>query len=209
MQNRTGGDRCAAHLQFGEPSTWSSGVMSRGPSRHAPATGRPRFADHAMLLLIAAYGLRSGEVRHLCLEHIDWGTGDHPHPALEAAQEPELSSLVHEVGTAILRYLREVRPRSTRREIFLSVVQPYRTLSAGGFGAMVHKRLHRLGIVSVSYGPHSASAFLCHPSLGRRCFAQGDSRAISATCLWSLLRFMRRLIFRGCAKWVTCPWLDW
>jgi site-specific recombinase XerD len=28
--------------------------------------------DHAMLLLIAVYGLRSGEVRHLCLEDIDW-----------------------------------------------------------------------------------------------------------------------------------------
>ena len=28
--------------------------------------------DHAMLLVIAVYGVRSGEVRHLRLEDIDW-----------------------------------------------------------------------------------------------------------------------------------------
>jgi site-specific recombinase XerD len=110
--------------------------------------------DHAMLLLIAVYGLRSGEVRHLCLEDIDWER-EIIHIRRAKQRKSQHYPLVHEVGAAILRYLREVRPRSKRREIFLSRVQPYRALSVGGFSAMVNKRLHRLGIVSVCYGPHS------------------------------------------------------
>ena len=75
--------------------------------------------DHVMLLLIAVYGLRSGEVRHLCLEDIDW-----EREIIRIRRSKQRKSqqypLVHEVGAAILRYLREVRPRTKRREIFLS-----------------------------------------------------------------------------------------
>jgi integrase/recombinase XerD len=154
VQNGTGGDRCTADLQFGE--------LPRGPQWSdvqkllaSCAGDRPtEIRDHVMLLLIAVYGLRSGEVRHLSLEDVDWDR-EIIHIRRSKQRKSQHYPLVHEVGAAILRYLREVRPRSKRREIFLSMVQPYRTLSAGGFGAMVHKRLHRLGIVSVSYGPHS------------------------------------------------------
>jgi site-specific recombinase XerD len=122
----------------------------------ASCTGdRPTdIRDHAMLLLIAVYGLRSGEVRHLCLEDIDWER-EIIHIRRAKQRKSQHYPLIHEVGAAILRYLREVRPRSKRREIFLSRVQPYRVLSVEGFGTMVHNRLHRLGIVSVCYGPHS------------------------------------------------------
>jgi integrase/recombinase XerD len=110
--------------------------------------------DHAMLLLIAVYGLRSGEVRHLCLDDIDWER-EIIYICRAKQRKSQHYPLVREVGAAILRYLREVRPRSKRREIFLSRVQPYRVLSVEGFGTMVHNRLHRLVIVSVCYGPHS------------------------------------------------------
>jgi site-specific recombinase XerD len=119
------------------------------------AGDRPtEIRDHAMVLLIAVYGLRSGEVRNLRLEDIDWER-EIIHIRRAKQRKNQHYPLVQEVGAAILRYLREVRPRCKRREVFLSAVQPYRSLSAGGFGAMVHKRLHRLGIVSVSYGPHA------------------------------------------------------
>jgi integrase/recombinase XerD len=144
------------------PRIYSLESLPRGPQWSdvqrlltSCAGDRPtEIRDHAMLLSIAVYGLRSGEVRHLCLEDIDWER-ETIHIRRSKQRKSQHYPLVHEVGTAILRYLREVRPRSKRREIFLSVVQPYRTLSAGGFGAMVNKRLHRLGILSVSYGPHS------------------------------------------------------
>jgi site-specific recombinase XerD len=119
------------------------------------AGDRPtEIRDHAMLLLIAVYGLRSGEVRNLRLEDIDWGR-EIIHIRRAKQRKSQHYPLIQEVGAAILRYLREVRPRCAGREVFLSAVQPYRALTAGGFGAMVHKRLHRLEVVSVSYGPHA------------------------------------------------------
>lgn len=110
--------------------------------------------DHAMLLVIAVYGVRSGEVRHLRLEDIDW-----EREIIRIRRPKQRKSqhypLVREVGAAILRYLREVRPKCTLREIFITRVQPYRTLTAAGFGTMVRKRLQRLGLVLPCYGPHA------------------------------------------------------
>jgi site-specific recombinase XerD len=110
--------------------------------------------DHAMLLVIAVYGVRSGEVRHLRLEGIDWER------EILCIRRPKQRKtqhypLVREVGAAILRYLREVRPKCKLRAIFLTCVQPYRTLTAPGFGTMVRNRLHRLGLVLPCYGPHA------------------------------------------------------
>jgi integrase/recombinase XerD len=110
--------------------------------------------DHAMLLIIAVYGVRSGEVRHLRLEDIDWER------EIICIRRPKQRKsqhypLVREVGAAILRYLREMRPKCKLREIFLTQVQPYRTLTAAGFGTMVRKRLHGLGLVLPCYGPHA------------------------------------------------------
>jgi site-specific recombinase XerD len=88
--------------------------------------------DHAMLLLLAVYGMRGGEVRHLRLEDIDWER-EIIHIRRSKQRKSQHYPLVHEVGSAILRYLREARPRCQRREIFLTRVQPYRALTAGGF----------------------------------------------------------------------------
>jgi len=110
--------------------------------------------DHAMLLVIAVYGLRSGEVRHLRLEDIDWER-EILYIRRPKQRKSQHYPLVREVGAAILRYLREVRPKCKQREVFLTQVQPYRTLTAGGFGVMVRKRLHRLGLILPCYGPHA------------------------------------------------------
>ena len=110
--------------------------------------------DHAMLLVVAVYGVRSGEVRHLRLEDIDWER-EIVRIRRPKQRKSQLYPLVHEVGAAILRYLREVRPKCTLREIFLTRVQPYRLLTAPGFGTMVRKRLHQLGLVLPCYGPHA------------------------------------------------------
>ena len=119
------------------------------------AGDRPiEIRDHAMLLLIAVYGLRGGEVRHLRLEDIDWER-EIIHIRRAKQRKSQSYPLVQEVGAAILHYLRRVRPRCQRREVFISAKQPYRSLSAGGFGVMVQKRMRRLGIASVCYGPHA------------------------------------------------------
>jgi site-specific recombinase XerD len=112
------------------PRIYSLESLPRGPQWSdvqrlltSCAGDRPtEIRDHAMLLSIAVYGLRSGKVRHLCLEDIGWER-EIIHIRRSKQRKSHHYPLVHEVGTAILRYLREVRPRSKRREIFLSVVQ--------------------------------------------------------------------------------------
>lgn len=134
------------------------------------AGDRPiEIRDHAMLLLIAVYGLRGGEVRHLRLEDIDWER-EIVHIRRAKQRKSQSYPLVQEVGAAILHYLRRVRPRCQRREVFISAKQPYRALSAGGFGVMVQKRMRRLGIASVCHGPHA----LRH-SCATRLLAEGVS----------------------------------
>jgi integrase/recombinase XerD len=118
--------------------------------------------DRAMLMLLATYGFRSGEVAGLCLEDLNWGSEiiaiSRPKP--RRAQE---YPLVSQVGEAILRYLQPVRPGCARREIFLSLKAPFRRLSQGALYHLVSTRLGTLGIRIPRRGPHS----LRHACAGR------------------------------------------
>jgi len=59
------------------------------------------------------------------------------------------------VGEAILRYLKQVRPRTSRREVFLTVKAPFRALSSGSLYDIVSDRLRVLSVSLPHYGPHS------------------------------------------------------
>jgi site-specific recombinase XerD len=110
--------------------------------------------DRALLMLLAVYGLRSSEVVGLRLEDFDW-----EREVLTVAhgkrQKPRTYPLCRPVGDAVLRYLREVRPRSTRREVFLTLRAPFRPLPWGGLGQAVSRRLHALDVTLPHYGPHA------------------------------------------------------
>jgi len=73
--------------------------------------------DHAMLLLLTAYGFRSGEVRYLRLDDIDWEQ-ETIRVFRSKQRRTQYYPLIPAVGNAILRYIREVRPRTRYREIF-------------------------------------------------------------------------------------------
>ncbi len=113
----------------------------------------PDIRDHAILLLLAVYGFRSGEVRLLRLEDLDWEQ-ETIHIRRSKQRKTQQYPLVGEAGDAILCYLRRVRPQSRHREVFLSLKQPYRPLSVEGFGSIVAKRMRWLGLELPFYGPH-------------------------------------------------------
>lgn len=110
--------------------------------------------DHAMLLLLAVYGFRSSEVRHLCLDDIDWEQ-EVMHVCCTKQRKTQHYPLLHDVGDAILRYLREVRPRCSHREVFVTRIQPFRPLTANCLGMMVRNRLLQLDITLPCYGSHA------------------------------------------------------
>jgi integrase/recombinase XerD len=110
--------------------------------------------DRALLMLLAVYGLRSSEVVGLRLEDFDW-----EHEVLtilhSKRQKPRTYPLCRPVGDAVLRYLREARPPSSRREVFLTLRAPFRPLPWGGLGQVVRRRLHALNMSLSHYGPHA------------------------------------------------------
>jgi len=76
--------------------------------------------DRAILLLLAVYGLRSGEVVALTLDDVGWEQNviHISRPKQRCKQD---YPLVAEVGEAILRYLQRVRPRIRSRSLFLTL----------------------------------------------------------------------------------------
>ena len=105
-----------------------------------------------MLMLLAIYGLRAGEVNRLRLEDFDW---EHEVFRVVSSKTGRVRTypLTRSVGDAILRYLKEVRPRSSHRELFLSRNPPYRPVRMS-LGAMVRHRLRSLDVSLPHSGPH-------------------------------------------------------
>lgn len=112
--------------------------------------------DYAILMLLATYGLRAGEVTSLRLSNIDWRnerlrirhskTGGH----LELPLFPR-------VGNAILDYLQKGRPKTEAREVFIRTCAPYRGLRNGSvLHRILHKRLVAAGVSPRGKrGPHA------------------------------------------------------
>ena len=126
-------------------------------------TDRPRdVRGRAVLMLLAIYGLRAGEVRQLRLEDVNWEQ-DLLHVRRVKRRKVQTYPLVPSVGAALARYLREVRPTSDRRELFLGLNSPHGPLSQGAIGNIVATGLKRVGARTTRFGPHS----LRHACAGR------------------------------------------
>ena len=110
--------------------------------------------DRAILLLLAVYALRSREVRILKLDDVDWQRNLLFIPRTKG-RRTESYPLSPTVGEAIIRYLERVRPRSSYREIFLTVEAPIRPLSSAAIWRIVAKRARALHPPVVPHGVHA------------------------------------------------------
>jgi site-specific recombinase XerD len=117
--------------------------------------GSPRdLRDRAAILLFAVYGLRCNEVRQLRLDDIDWGR-EIMTVRRSKSRKTQQFPLTREVGDALIRYIREVRPRCSNRDIFITLNAPWRAVSGPGFYDGVRGRLDALGINLAHRGPHA------------------------------------------------------
>jgi integrase len=110
--------------------------------------------DRPILLLLAVYGMRVGEVQRIRIEDVDWqrGTLTIPHTKQRRAR---MCPLIPSLSNAIIRYLREVRLKTSYRELFLRLNAPHRPFRHGGLYGIVAYRMKRLNIQAPSIGPHS------------------------------------------------------
>jgi site-specific recombinase XerD len=109
--------------------------------------------DYAIVLLLARLGLRSGEVAFLELHDIDWDAGE---VSVRGKGGPRTAlPLPAEVGEAIAAYLRQGRPHSTSRRVFLRSKAPVRGfLSQCAIGSIIRHVLQRTGIQAPTTGAH-------------------------------------------------------
>jgi site-specific recombinase XerD len=110
--------------------------------------------DRAILIMLATYGLRSGEVSGLRLEDVNWES-EKVSIGRSKQRRAQEYPLVGEAGEAILLYLQKARPRCTQREIFLTSKAPFHRLSQGALYHLVSSRLSALGIHASRRGPHA------------------------------------------------------
>lgn len=101
--------------------------------------------DYAILMMLAKLGLRAGEVATLTLEDIDWRSGE----MLVRAKGRQRARIPmpRDVGAAVVAYLRDGRPTSSCRRLFLRTLAPNVGFASGCAITMIAKSaLERAGI---------------------------------------------------------------
>lgn len=111
--------------------------------------------DYAILLMLCTYGLRASEVARLRLEELDW-RGERIRIRHTKTRSESMLPLLRTVGEAILDYLRNGRPQTTAREIFIRTAAPHRSLQGSGVYHVVVDRLRNAGVpIARNQGPHA------------------------------------------------------
>ena len=131
------------------PSVLPAGDARRLVSGCDPTTPMGR-RDAAVVVVLLRLGLRASEVARLELDDIDWRAGEMTIKG--KGGRLDCLPLPVEVGEAIAAYLREARPSSNHRSVFLTATAPIRPLSADGVGSLVYRACTRAGLARV--GPH-------------------------------------------------------
>jgi len=137
-----------------------------GLPKHLPAEAVQRVLDrceqtsavgqrnYAILLLLARLGLRAGEIVSLRLEDIDW---DNANLLIRSRKGRGLARLPlpADVGQAIVRYLKEGRPRCACRNVFIRADAPHVQLSGSPvISCMVMHAIKKAGVAAPRTGAH-------------------------------------------------------
>jgi integrase/recombinase XerD len=146
---------CAAGFaeSIDAPRRYTYENLSQGPSweevRRLLATvngaSSSQIRSRCAILFCVVYGFRVGEVCRIRLEDINWAE-EKITVRRSKQRKVQIYPLTTEVGNALLRYLKEVRPRCTQREVSLTLRRPYRPVSVGALSTMTRKLQKKLGL---------------------------------------------------------------
>jgi len=110
--------------------------------------------DYAMLLLLATYGLRGCEVAALTLDDIDW-RNDRLKIRERKAGNSTTYPLSTVVGAAIVDYLKNGRPASQDRRVFLRAMAPLVPISSAAVSCRAIYYIRKAGITVPRPGAHT------------------------------------------------------
>jgi integrase/recombinase XerD len=117
----------------------------------ATAAGR---RDYAILLLLMTYGIRASQVTALRVDDLRWRAGEIVIPPAKRGRTV-IVPMTASVGSALLDYLREGRPATSARSVFLSLDPPFNPLLAGSLYNIVSRAFRLSGVTSPHQGGHA------------------------------------------------------
>lgn len=129
--------------------------IEKSVNRHSTEGKR----DYAMLLLASRLGLRSADIRNLKFSDIDWDKNE-IHIRQIKTRKMVILPLLEDVGVSLIDYIKNARPQTSLKEIFISFTPPYRVITSATFSTMVAKYIFKSGIKC--NGKHHGSHSLRH-----------------------------------------------
>lgn len=103
--------------------------------------------DLAVITFLVRLGLRCGEVADMVLEDLDWTGGTIT--VHGKGGRIDVMPLPVDVGQVLVSYLRQGRPSTTERVVFLTAVAPIRALSRSGLSCIVARAARRAGLGTI------------------------------------------------------------
>lgn len=127
--------------------------------------------DRAIVVCLATLGLRPGEVAALCLEDLDWRAGT-VHLRTRKTRRGAVLPLPREAGRAIVAYLRQERPTTDERCVFVQHVgcRRGRPVSSTAVSEVVARALRRANVDAPLTG-----AYVFRHTVATRLVRQGAS----------------------------------
>jgi site-specific recombinase XerD len=134
--------------------TWLSAAQLRAVFRSCDRSSAAGQRDYAVLMMLARLGLRANEVATLTLDDIDWRSGRLR--VRGKGRKRATMPLTSDVGTALVSYLRDGRPASDSRQVFLRTCPPYTGFpSSSGIRGIARRALNRAGVTGLAHqGSH-------------------------------------------------------
>lgn len=109
--------------------------------------------DYTIFYLMATYGLRSSDIVSLTLDDIQWRRSE-IHISQRKTGQAFLLPLTDRVGSVLLHYLRNGRPNSSYRQLFLRTRAPDGPLRRNAVTRSFHAWVERSGLNIPSQGAH-------------------------------------------------------
>jgi integrase/recombinase XerD len=107
--------------------------------------------DHAIIVLMMAYGIRGVSVAQLLLDDLDWQHSRIRIRAQKGGKEVTLP-LMQAVGEALIQYLQHRPGQTSCRQLFLRAKAPFRPLDSVAISMIVRRHLEQAGVKSAGSG---------------------------------------------------------
>jgi site-specific recombinase XerD len=130
----------------------------------------PGRRNYAILVLLARLGLRAGELVRLTLDDLHWETGEITVGG--KGKRWDRLPLPSDAGRALVEYLKQERPGSTSRRVFLRAKAPLVPFTtSGAISGVVRRAIGRAGVKV----ERTTGAYLFRHTLATRMLARGAS----------------------------------